>query len=81
MNDRRIVVAVGAGIVTFVGARFGVLKQIPTVGPVPAAVVTIGLGLAVVAFLDRPGTGGAIIEGAGYGLVAVGALELATAGS
>jgi hypothetical protein len=79
MNDRRVVVAAGAGIVVFLGAKFGVLKQIPGIGPVPAAVVTIALGVAIAAFLDRPGTIGGLIEGGGYGLVGVGALELAGA--
>jgi len=79
MNERRIVVAAGAGVVTFVGAKYGVLKQIPGIGPVPAAAVTIVLGVALAAFVEKPGTLGGLIEGAGYGLVAVGALELAGA--
>jgi hypothetical protein len=77
MNERRIVVAAAAGGVAFAGSRFGVLKQIPGLGPVPAAAVTIALGVVLAAFVDKGGTLGAVVEGAGYGLIAVGALELA----
>lgn len=77
MDDRRIIVAVGAGAVAFAGAKYGVLKQIPGLGPVPAAAVTILLGLFLAGFIQKPGTIGAVIEGAGIGLVAIGALELA----
>lgn len=79
MDDRKIVVAAGAGAVAFVGAKYAILKQIPALGPVPAAAVTILLGLFLASYVERPGTLGAIIEGAGIGLVAVGALELAGA--
>lgn len=79
MDDRRIVVAAGAGAVAFVGARYAVLKQIPAIGPVPAAAVTILAGLLLAGWVTRPGTVGALIEGAGIGLVAIGALELAGA--
>lgn len=79
MNERKLVVAAGAGVVAFAGTRFGVLKAIPGIGPVPAAAVTILVGLALASWVERPGTAGALIEGIGIGLVAIGALELATA--
>jgi hypothetical protein len=79
VNERKVIIAAGAGIVTFAGTKFGVLKQIPGIGPVPAAAVTIALGIVLASFIERPGTMGAIVEGVGYGLVAVGALELAGA--
>jgi hypothetical protein len=79
MNERNIVIGAGAGLVAFAGTKYGVLKQIPGLGPVPAAAITIALGLVVASFVERPGTLGAVIEGVGYGLVAVGALELAGA--
>jgi hypothetical protein len=79
MNERNVIIGVGAGLVAFGGSKYGVLKQIPGLGPVPAAAVTIALGLVLASFVERPGTLGAVIEGVGYGLVAVGALELAGA--
>lgn len=79
MNERNVVIAAGAGVVAFAGSKYGVLKSIPGLGPVPAAAVTIALGILLSSFVQRPGTLGAVIEGVGYGLVAVGALELAGA--
>lgn len=79
VNERHVIIAAGAGLVTFAGTKYGVLKQIPGIGPVPAAVVTIALGVALAAFIEKPGTLGAVVEGVGYGLVAIGALELAGA--
>lgn len=80
MDERKIIVAAGAGAVAFVGAKYGILKQIPGLGPVPAAAVTIIIGLALASGVIRVnGTLGAVVEGAGIGLVAIGALELAGA--
>ncbi len=79
VNERKVIVAVAAGGIAFAGSKYGVLKQIPGLGPVPAAAVTIALGIFLAAFIERPGTLGAVVEGVGYGLVAVGALELAGA--
>lgn len=80
MDERKLVVAGGAGLVAFAGTKFGVLKSIPGIGPVPAAVVTILLGLFLASGqLGRSGTSGGVIEGVGIGLVAIGALELAGA--
>jgi hypothetical protein len=80
MDERKLIVAGGAGLVAFAGSRFGVLKAIPGIGPVPAAAVTILLGLFLASgSLGRSGNSGAVIEGVGIGLVAIGALELAGA--
>ena len=77
MDERRVIVAAGAGLVAFAGTKYGVLKMIPAIGPVPAAAATIALGLVLAAWVQKAGTTGAVIEGVGIGLVAVGALELA----
>lgn len=78
VDNRKIIVTAGAGAVAFVGAKYAVLKSIPPIGPVPAAAVTIVLGLALASGTLRVnGDLGALIEGAGIGLVAIGALELA----
>ena len=79
MDERRVIVAAGAGLVAFAGTKYGVVKMIPGLGPVPAAAVTVLLGLVLAAYIDKAGTSGAIIEGIGIGLVAIGALELAAA--
>lgn len=79
MDERRLITAAGAGVVAFAGAKYGILKMIPAIGPAPAALVTIAVGVVLAAWVDKAGTAGAIIEGAGYGLIAVGAFELATA--
>jgi hypothetical protein len=79
MDERKVIVAAGAGLVAFAGTKYGVLKMIPAIGPVPAAAATIVLGLVLAAWVQKAGTTGAILEGVGIGLVAVGALELAAA--
>jgi len=79
MDERKVIVAAGAGLVAFAGTKYGVLKMIPSIGPVPAAAATIVLGLVLAAWVQKAGTTGAILEGVGIGLVAVGALELAAA--
>jgi hypothetical protein len=79
MNERNVIIAAGTGLIAFGGTKYGVLKQIPGLGPVPAAAVTIALGIVLSSVIERPGTLGAVLTGVGYGLVAVGALELAGA--
>lgn len=79
MNGRRIAVAAGAGGIAFLGTKYGVLKSIPGIGPVPAAAVTILLGLFLAGGIGQGGTTGELISGVGIGLVALGALELAQA--
>ena len=79
MDERKVIVAAGAGLVAFAGTKYGVLKMIPSLGPVPAAGATIVIGLVLAAYVNKAGTTGAILEGVGIGLVAVGALELAAA--
>jgi hypothetical protein len=79
MDERRLIVAAGAGLVAFAGTKYGVLKMIPAVGPIPAAAATIVLGLVLASWVNKAGNTGAVIEGVGIGLVAIGALELATA--
>ena len=79
MDERRVMVAAGAGLVAFAGTKYGLLKMIPSLGPVPASAATIILGLVLAAWVNKAGTTGAVIEGVGYGLIAVGAFELAAA--
>lgn len=79
MNERKVIVAAGAGAVAFAGTKYGVLKQIPGLGPVPAAAVTILIGIVLSSWVEKPGTTGALLEGVGIGLVAIGALEIASA--
>jgi hypothetical protein len=79
VNQRNLAVAVGAGGIAYVGTKFGVLKSIPGIGPVPAAAVTILLGLFLAGGLGQRGDIEAVLSGAGIGLVALGALELAQA--
>lgn len=79
VDSGRLMVAAGAGGIAFVGTKFGVLKSIPGIGPVPAAAVTILLGLFLAGGLGQRGTWAEVLNGVGIGLVALGALELAQA--
>ena len=76
MNERRLMVAGAAGVAAFAATKYGVLKMIPAVGPVPSAVAAIILGLAITGWVEKSGTLGAAIEGVGIALVVAGALEL-----
>ena len=79
VNEQRVMVAAAAGLTAFAGTRFGLIKMIPAIGPIPAAAATIAVGVLLCAWVSKAGTVGAALEGIGYGLVAVGALELAAA--
>lgn len=68
--------AVAAGLTVFVGSRYGLLAMIPALGNVGAPLVTIALGAAIAILPSTEGQAGDVIEGIGYGLIAVGVLEL-----
>jgi hypothetical protein len=76
LNERRVLVAAGVAGGMFVASRFGLVKLIPAVGPVSAPIATIALGVVVSTWLAKDGTLGAVVEGAGYGLIAIGVAEL-----
>lgn len=76
LNERRVLIAAGVAGGVFAASRFGLVKLIPAVGPVSAPIATIALGVVVSAWLAKDGTLGAVIEGAGYGLIAIGVAEL-----
>lgn len=75
INERRVVIGVTAAAAAWGGTHYGVAKMIPGIGPVGAPLVLIALG-AVLVTIAREGTLGAALEGAGYGAIVVGALEL-----
>jgi hypothetical protein len=76
LNERRVIIAGGVAAGVFVSSKFGLLKLIPSIGPVPAPIATIAVGVLLSAWLAKDGTVGAVIEGVGYGLVAIGVAEL-----
>jgi hypothetical protein len=76
LNERRVIVSLGVAGGVFAASRFGLVKLIPPVGPISAPIATIALGVIVASWLAKEGTLGAIIEGAGYGLIAIGVAEL-----
>lgn len=75
-DDSKLVVLASAGLTAWAGTRYGLTAMIPAVGPVGAPIATIALGVVLVTMLRAGGTLGQVVEGVGYGLVAVGALEL-----
>jgi hypothetical protein len=76
LNERRLTIAAGVAAGVFGASRFGLVKLIPAVGPVSAPIATIALGVIVSSWLAKEGTVGAVIEGVGYGLIAIGIAEL-----
>lgn len=77
--EGKMVTAVATGATVFAAARFGVLQRIPAIGPVPAPIATILLGVLIVGFLGKSGMVGEVLDGAGYGLIAAGVLEMGVA--
>lgn len=76
LNERRVLVAAGVAAGVFAASRFGLVKLIPAIGPIPPAIATIALGVVISGWLAKDGTLGAVVEGAGYGLIAIGVAEI-----
>lgn len=76
LSERELVVAAATGATAFIVVKRGVLASIPQVGPVTPPIGAIILGVAISSFIDGAGSGGAAIEGIGYGLIAAGAIAL-----
>jgi hypothetical protein len=76
LNERRLLVSAGVAVGVFGASRFGLVKLIPAIGPISAPIATIGLGVVLASWVAKEGTLGAVIEGAGYGLIAIGVAEL-----
>lgn len=77
INERRAVVAVATAATVFAGTRYGFIGSIPAIGGVNPGIVAIGIGAFLAVAWTKEGTVGAALEGAGYGLIAAGALALA----
>ena len=76
-DDTKLVTAAAAGATAWAGTRYGLTSMIPGVGPVTAPIATVILGVILAAGGFGSGTIGNVVEGVGYGLVTIGALELA----
>lgn len=76
-NDSQLVTLAAAGVTAWGGTSWGLTQMIPAVGPVGAPIATIALGAILVMMNPASGTVGKVVEGVGFGLVAIGALELA----
>lgn len=74
--EGKAVTAVAVGVTVFAASRSGVLARIPAVGPISAPIATIIIGAILATLLGKAGMTGEILEGAGYGLIAAGVLEL-----
>ena len=72
LKEREVVVGAAAAVTVIGVKRIGV--PIPALGPLSSPMVAILLGFVLAGMVDGGGTGGDVIEGVGYGLIAYGAL-------
>ena len=73
MKEAALVTGVATAGAVIALRRSGI--AVPALGPLSSPVVTILLGFVLAGVVDGSGTGGDIIEGIGYGLIAAGALS------
>ena len=76
LSEREILVAAATGVTAALAVKHGLLARIPAVGPISPPIGAIVIGLALSSFVDMSGTGGDVLEGVGYGLIAAGAIAL-----
>lgn len=75
-SESRATIAVATGVTVYAGTKTGALGLIPSLGPVSAPLAAIILGFVIATMGGKGGLAGDVIQGVGYGLVGVGALEL-----
>jgi hypothetical protein len=73
MKETAVIVGVATAGTVIALRRSGL--AIPALGPLSSPVVTILLGFVLAGVVDGSGTGGDVIEGIGYGLIAAGAIS------
>jgi hypothetical protein len=76
LSETEVVTGAATAVTAFVVIKQGLLGKLPAVGPVTQPILAIGIGFAVVAFIDGGGTTGNVVHGLGYGLIAAGAAAL-----
>lgn len=73
VKEREVIVGAAALVTVVALPRIGI--AVPSIGPLSSPVVLILAGFLLAGVVDGGGTGGDIIEGVGYGLIARGAMS------
>lgn len=76
LKEREVLIGATTGVTAFLLLKQGWVGRIPALGPASGPIVAILAGIALAGMVDGSGTGGDIIDGVGYGLIAAGAVNL-----
>lgn len=77
INERHVIIGAAVAGTVIAGTKYGAFAAIPSLGGISAPLVLIAGGIVLAAVVAKDGPVGAAIEGAGYGLIATGALAFA----
>jgi hypothetical protein len=76
LSQGTIIKGAAAGVTVLAATKFGVIDRIPSVGGVNRGIVLVALGFALAIAVRPGGTLNDVTEGAGFGLIALGALHM-----
>lgn len=79
-HQSEAITAVAAGAVAYGATRYGLLARVPGLDGLPPALILAAIGLLIAGLWTGEGASGDIVRGAGYGLVAAGAIAFASQG-
>jgi hypothetical protein len=76
VSQSTIVKGASAGVAAYAVTRFGLAERLPSVDGLGKGIVLVALGFALAALVRPGGVLDEVAEGAGFGLIAVGALHI-----
>ena len=76
LSQSTIVRGAAAGATAFAVVKFGLADKVPSLDGISKGIVLVALGFALAAIVRPGGMLDDVTEGAGYGLIAVGALHI-----
>jgi hypothetical protein len=76
LKEREVLIGATTGVTAFLLIKQGWVARVPALGPASGPIVAILAGIVLAGMVDGGGTGGDILEGVGYGLIAAGAVNL-----
>lgn len=75
-SEEQAVTAAGAAVGAYAAVKWG--GNLPAIGPLGGPILLIAVGLVLSTVLRTSGTSGEFVKGAGFGLVAVGVVGMAS---
>jgi hypothetical protein len=76
VSQSTIVRGASAGAAAFAVVKFGLADKVPSIDGISRGIVLVALGFALAALVRPGGVLDDVAEGAGFGLIAVGALHI-----